>query len=130
MALAIPSITYFGWLDNTFIYEMVLFSFLKRQYRPVFNSRVTPKKLTTLRFISNTTLREKKSLMNLPKSFLNLLSFGLDNAHVAKRVSSLYKPPVIDGKLSLICASKKSPTKLVICEESEGPTVMSKKLLV
>ena len=64
------------YLDRMLIYNELLPSLLSGYYLPVVRIRVTSKKLTTSKFVSQVILRSKSSLKIFMKAFLILSSWG------------------------------------------------------
>ena len=64
------------YLDRMLIYNELLPSLLSGYYLPVVRIRVTSKKLTTFKFVSQVILRSKSSLKIFIKAFLILSSWG------------------------------------------------------
>ena len=62
------------YLDRMLIYNKLLPSLLSGYYLPVVRIRVTSKKLTTFKFVSQVILRSKSSLKIFIKAFLILSS--------------------------------------------------------
>lgn len=79
-------------------------SLRKEQYKPISRFRVTC-------LTSKIILRLKKSFRKLLSDFSSLFNPVLEQYGTARNASSLYNPPINEGKVPLICERRYSPTK-------------------